>query len=453
MLISVIIFLPLVVCLFWMHLHIVMASRTGTFAAVMCLMGAVAAFLLADCCYCDPNSSTRFLPLANNLSQLAAPCVIPLLLIYMWRIRTGSDIHTRQLLWIIAPVVLFTIAEITTALAGRPAIEGLLSGLTTEGLGIMREVDAPELTLYFYSSVIGFRIVLAIEFLLMFILFVKAARRDGFSLSDVREFFRGGEIEFLELQYFNLIPIVLLSFLKELLFRNFLQGHVWVSVVLSASLALLMCPFLFVAMFGAKKRISLRDMQNGLRFNYNSRNKTEILEEMLMDMIEEADEGTMMRIQMKYGIQLNVPEAKEEEKPKEEEEPSLAERIFSAVTRSIDEDSLMGRFEHLMMVEKIFLRNGLTLEEVADRLNSNKTYVSKMVNSTYNISFPELVNTLRIDYAEDYIVHHRDARQEDIARACGFPSASSFNNTFKRITGMPPRIWLATHDRHNSSDS
>ena len=71
-----------------------------------------------------------------------------------------------------------------------------------------------------------------------------------------------------------------------------------------------------------------------------------------------------------------------------------------------------------------------------------------MVNSTYNISFPELVNTLRIDYAEDYIANHREARQEDIAKACGFPSASSFNNTFKRITGMPPRIWLATHERH-----
>ncbi|MBO4635024.1 MAG: AraC family transcriptional regulator [Bacteroidales bacterium] len=36
-----------------------------------------------------------------------------------------------------------------------------------------------------------------------------------------------------------------------------------------------------------------------------------------------------------------------------------------------------------------------------------------------------------------------NASQEEIAKACGFFSASSFNGTFKRITGYTPKVWAA----------
>ena len=86
-----------------------------------------------------------------------------------------------------------------------------------------------------------------------------------------------------------------------------------------------------------------------------------------------------------------------------------------------------------------------TMGDVAERLHSNKTYVSKLVNDTYNLGFPELINTLRVDYAEQYIMSHRNAKQTQIASECGFLSASAFNNTFKRITGMTPKMWIAAH--------
>ena len=70
-----------------------------------------------------------------------------------------------------------------------------------------------------------------------------------------------------------------------------------------------------------------------------------------------------------------------------------------------------------------------------------------MVNNTYNLGFPELLNTLRVDYAEQYLLSHRDAKQEEVALACGFLSASSFNNIFKKITGVTPKVWLVSADR------
>ena len=109
-----------------------------------------------------------------------------------------------------------------------------------------------------------------------------------------------------------------------------------------------------------------------------------------------------------------------------------------------DEESLRIRFEDLIVSEQLFLKQGVRLADIAAMLDTNRTYVSRLVNNTYNMSFSDYINTLRIDYAEQYLLHHRDAKQTDIATACGFPNASAFNNVFKKITGVTPKIWLAT---------
>ena len=63
-----------------------------------------------------------------------------------------------------------------------------------------------------------------------------------------------------------------------------------------------------------------------------------------------------------------------------------------------------------------------------------------MVNQTYNLGFPEVLNILRVDYSQQYMRSHPMASQEEIAKACGFLSASSFNGTFKRITDVTPKV-------------
>ena len=109
-----------------------------------------------------------------------------------------------------------------------------------------------------------------------------------------------------------------------------------------------------------------------------------------------------------------------------------------------EEDSLRIRFEDLIVSEQLFLKQGIRLSDIATMLDTNRTYISRLVNNTYNMSFSDYINTLRIDYAEQYLLHNRDAKQSDIAAACGFPNASAFNNVFKKITGVTPKIWLAT---------
>jgi len=165
----------------------------------------------------------------------------------------------------------------------------------------------------------------------------------------------------------------------------------------------------------------------------------------MTELVEEAEEEALKRIQSKIGHNLHIDEFQQAESPAELA-PSLTAGIFSAVAKSWEDDSLLSRFENLIFGKQGYLEPGLTLTEVAEKLHTNKTYISRLVNNTYNLAFPDLINTLRVDYAEHYIIAHRDARQQEIAEACGFTSASSFNNVFKKITGMTPKIWLATYD-------
>ena len=142
-------------------------------------------------------------------------------------------------------------------------------------------------------------------------------------------------------------------------------------------------------------------------------------------------------------IEIHIPET--EKKHETTGLPHELDLIQANAHLSLaDEENLRIRFEDLIVTEQLFLKQGIRISDIASMLDTNRTYVSRLVNTTYNMSFSDYINTLRIDYAEQYLIHNRDAKQSDIAAACGFPNASAFNNVFKKITGVTPKIWLAT---------
>ena len=122
---------------------------------------------------------------------------------------------------------------------------------------------------------------------------------------------------------------------------------------------------------------------------------------------------------------------------------TVREKLRSPVAAGSWDDSLMARFHALMVRDRLFLQPSLSLGDVAARLHTNKTYISKLVNNNYGVSFPDLLNALRVDYAQEYLLSHREARQEEVAKACGFLSASTFNNIFRKVAGVTPKMWLA----------
>ena len=100
---------------------------------------------------------------------------------------------------------------------------------------------------------------------------------------------------------------------------------------------------------------------------------------------------------------------------------------------------LMARFTTLMMEERAFTDSTLTVASMAERLDTNRTYLSKAINENTGKTFTQLVNEYRIRQAISEISDlAADKPLKQIAAEVGFSSLSTFYATFQAVTGMTP---------------
>ncbi len=104
---------------------------------------------------------------------------------------------------------------------------------------------------------------------------------------------------------------------------------------------------------------------------------------------------------------------------------------------------LIRKLRELVEAEKLFLEPELSMSEVADRLHTNTTYLSRAVNDILKKNFPAYINELRIKEAQRLLADHSFANRsiDGIALMSGFRSKSAFNTAFKKFTGMTPSFF------------
>ena len=420
--ISLYFFTSVAACLFWVLIHLMVASRTDTFHLFIALFTACGLYIYSEACHVVLESGSSMDTIATITGMLAGPSVIPLLITYLRRLMHSPRSHPITVMWVVIPAALFTAGTVLSLLNSKEADE-----------------------LFHTITVDIYNMILAIELVILLVFIIIMLRQKRLLIGTLLKFFMGQKISLARLQMsVAMIPMGVMA--ARIGFGyNLYALDLWVQITTATLLLFSALLFGLNALFGSKVNISWKDYRLLIRYNYGKQNKDEVVEAMLNDLLDEAEEEALRRIQEKIGENLHIEEWHAE--AKKDTPTQLTTNIFTAVSDSWDENSLISRFQHLMMDEHLFLHPRLTLDDVAERLNSNKTYVSKLVNNTYNLGFPELINTLRIDYAEQYILSHREAKQEEIAQSCGFLSASSFNTTFKKVTGMTPKVWIASMER------
>lgn len=85
-----------------------------------------------------------------------------------------------------------------------------------------------------------------------------------------------------------------------------------------------------------------------------------------------------------------------------------------------------------------------SLRKLADRVGSNQSYVSQVVNEKYGKSFNTLLGECRINEACRRMgdaEHYGHYTIEAIAKSVGFKSRTSFAASFKKITGLTPSTY------------
>ena len=88
-----------------------------------------------------------------------------------------------------------------------------------------------------------------------------------------------------------------------------------------------------------------------------------------------------------------------------------------------------------------YRRPGLTLNELAQLLCTNRTYLSEYIHSVYGTSFRDWISGLRIDYAKAAMEQHPRRKIQQISEEAGFLSQSHFFRTFSEKEGCSPARW------------
>jgi AraC-like DNA-binding protein len=98
-------------------------------------------------------------------------------------------------------------------------------------------------------------------------------------------------------------------------------------------------------------------------------------------------------------------------------------------------------FRKKIVEERHFLKEQVTLEDIAQVLQVSRTTLSNLVNSEEGQNFYSWVNSLRIEYAKALITKNPGYTINQIAQQTGFSETSNFSRTFKNITGLTPSEW------------
>ena len=82
-------------------------------------------------------------------------------------------------------------------------------------------------------------------------------------------------------------------------------------------------------------------------------------------------------------------------------------------------------------------REKITLKSVGKALGYNPKYLSQCLSALPDMSFPTILNSLRVDHAKKLLINS-NFKIIDIAFECGFENEQSFYRTFLKIAGMTP---------------
>ena len=99
--------------------------------------------------------------------------------------------------------------------------------------------------------------------------------------------------------------------------------------------------------------------------------------------------------------------------------------------------SLMTLFE----AEHLYRNVDIKIANVALMIGTNKTYLSRALNTRLSKNFCQFVNYYRVKEACAVFIENPYMEMRDIAEQCGFSSSSNFSIVFKYNTGFSPGDW------------
>lgn len=119
--------------------------------------------------------------------------------------------------------------------------------------------------------------------------------------------------------------------------------------------------------------------------------------------------------------------------------PNKTKYDWSSLTEA-EAELIFLQLNRIMAQEKLYKNAELTLSKLAESLQLKDAALSQVINSKFNKSFYDYINSLRVDECVKMIADEKNQNYTllSIAFDCGFNSKSSFNRNFRKFTGKSP---------------
>ncbi|MCQ2147449.1 MAG: AraC family transcriptional regulator [Bacteroidales bacterium] len=143
--------------------------------------------------------------------------------------------------------------------------------------------------------------------------------------------------------------------------------------------------------------------------------------------------------------------------------PSIFFQISGLIGKSDKEDMTSARvtpldweeMKEIILSEKLYLKEGLTVDQLATSLKVSKNVLSRSINNNEGVNFNTYIGRLRIAEAQEIMKRDSEISLLDLAMKVGFSEQSNFSRQFKSITGFTPgafRKSILSADSFDSSE-
>lgn len=105
-------------------------------------------------------------------------------------------------------------------------------------------------------------------------------------------------------------------------------------------------------------------------------------------------------------------------------------------------EQLFKELEELMRSQYIYRENNLTKDKLSKMLNTNRTYLSQVINENTGLSFTHYLNSFRINEAITTLSDTENSIPlKALASDIGFNSINTFYKAFQMAVGVTPSLY------------
>ncbi len=113
-----------------------------------------------------------------------------------------------------------------------------------------------------------------------------------------------------------------------------------------------------------------------------------------------------------------------------------------------NEQNIVDDLLLLVEKEKYYLNTNCNIDELAKKIDTNRQYLSKVINSHFNTNFTNFINSYRVKESRKLLLDNKYDKytMEAIGKLSGFNNRVTFYAAFKKVTGVTPSFFKKQQD-------